>query len=308
MRGKTFISLFLFAVILVALFMPLQTADADMGPKPTVQVQIDGLPLSSYYVGLVSKSGIPSGGISLKEDEYIYHFDPKYKNQDKFVERVFAENFEYGTIGNISKFDKATSIDYSWSYYAPSKFYIVIYDYENDILYKSDHINRITFNSAYIASYEDFEQINENTYSFSPKGLALAMPLKKYSYEITTLINIALFILRLVLTIAIELLIALAFKFNKDSYKIIAITNAATQLFLNIFIWLMYYFAGGFGPFVAIFIGELIVFIVEPIVYKKKCLRENGTQKLIVFYALLANFITLLAGVGFNIFELYIFS
>ncbi len=118
-----------------------------------------------------------------------------------------------------------------------------------------------------------------------------------------------MFILRIVLTIAIEILIALCFKFTKESYKIIAITNLITQVILNVVIGVWSLFGGAlFGPFVGLIIGEFLVFIIEPIVYKKKCLRQDGTKKHIVFYAILANFITLAAGFGLNILEIYMFA
>ena len=304
-KKLTIILFLLIAVFIIALFIPSEEVYADMGPKPTIQVKVDGLPESKYIVSIITNQASPGGGGE------IYKADIHYMDSEDqlFIKRLRKEEVQYEFLGPILNYSLTTSVDYLWKYYAPSKFAIVIYDVDNDILYISEECQKHVYNKVYSIKYEDFEQINENTYTFSTNGIIVYAPLGDNSIGGSIAVNVSMFILRIVLTIAIELLIALCFKFTKESYKVIAITNAITQLILNAVIILWGLFSGAlFGPFVGLIIGEVIVFIVEPIVYKKKCLRENGTKKYIVLYAILANFITLAAGFGLNILEIYLLS
>ncbi|MBE5762694.1 MAG: hypothetical protein E7338_00525 [Clostridiales bacterium] len=304
-KKLTIILFLLIAVFIIALFIPSEEVYADMGPKPTIQVKVDGLPESKYIVSIITNQSSPGGGGE------IYKFDIHYmaREDQLFIKRLRKEEVQYEFLGPILNYSLTTSVDYFWKYYAPSKFAIVIYDVDNDILYMSEECQKYVYNKVYSIKYEDFEPINENTYTFSTNGIIVYAPLGDNSIGGSIAVNVSMFILRMVLTIAIELLIALCFKFTKESYKVIAITNAITQLVLNAVIILWGLFSGAlFGPFVGLIIGEVIVFIVEPIVYKKKCLREDGTKKYIVLYAILANFITLAAGFGLNILEIYLLS
>ena len=304
-KKLTIILFLLIAVFIIALFIPSEEVYADMGPKPTIQVKVDGLPEGNYDIAIITNQNSP-GGIGEIYSDDVKYLEIKYK---LLYERLVKEEVPYQYIGHINNYKQTTSIDYFWKYYAPSKFAIVIYDLDNDILYISEECQKYVYNKVYSIKYEDFEQINENTYTFSTNGIIVYAPLGDNSIGGSIAVNVSMFILRMVLTIAIELLIALCFKFTKESYKVIAITNAITQLVLNAVIILWGLFSGAlFGPFVGLIIGEVIVFIVEPIVYKKKCLREDGTKKYIVLYAILANFITLAAGFGLNILEIYLLS
>lgn len=301
-KKLTIILFLLIAVLFIALFIPSEKVYADMGPKPTIHVKVENLPESDYAISIMTNQFSPGSGYII----YEYNIGNHSKGE-KLIKRLEKEKVPYKRLGPIDVYDSATSADYLWTYYAPSQFAIVIYDLNNDILYMSEECQRIGYYKVFTLNYEDFEQVNDNTYTFDANGISLYTPIGKHSVLGSIAINISMFALRMILTIAIELLIALCFKFTKDSYKVIAITNAITQLVLNVVILLFGIFDGAlFAPFIGLILGEAIVFIVEPIVYRKKCLRENGTKKLIVLYALLANFVTLAFGAGVNILELYL--
>ncbi len=304
-KKLTWILFVAIAIVLVVIFTPQDDVYADMGPKPTVQVAVNGLPESNYAVTLITNQASPGASYTIYE-ENIFMLPTE---TELLLKRLREENTEYLLAGPIKTYMSSSSVGYLWTYYAPTQFEIVIYDLNNDILYRSNQIQKHVYTEVYIADYKDFEQIDENTYTFTPKGAIVYTTLDKRTLGETISIDLAMFILRIVLTIAIEILIALCFKFTKESYKIIAITNLITQVILNVVIGVWSLFGGAlFGPFVGLIIGEFLVFIIEPIVYKKKCLRQDGTKKHIVFYAILANFITLAAGFGLNILEIYMFA
>ena len=303
-----FILLLLVLAITFSLCFPTQQAYADMGPKPASYVHIDDLPNSDYLVTLMAErfSGPYDEYLAPDIPEHNYYGDlPQEKI--KLAKRLNAEMLDYYYSGYADYYEGVTSIDYDWTYYSPSKFIIIVYDVENDILYTSSQINKIAFTEAYRASYNDFEKVSDNRYTFKAKSTIVNVNYRDVSEGVVVAINIGYFLLRVVATLAIELLLALCFKFTKKSYGIIAITNFATQVFLNILMWVGIIFEGAlFGPFIMLIVGEFLIFIIEPIVYRKKCERENGTKKGIIFYALLANFLSLAAGFGINILEIIV--
>ena len=115
----------------------------------------------------------------------------------------------------------------------------------------------------------------------------------KYGKEILT------FMLRLLITLGIELLLALLFKFDKKSFVIIAITNAVTQIGLNIALNLTAYFNGKSVFYIYYYILiELLIVVVEAVVYRLLCKRgKDGTKKWIISYAILANVLSFVIGV-----------
>ncbi|MCR4874282.1 MAG: hypothetical protein K5923_00900 [Clostridia bacterium] len=321
-KSLSCILLFLLTIILIVCAFPINSVHADMGPKEAFDVVIDNLPQSDYVVTIMTKD---KSGETAPNISHVYDFLNKEdkKKVNKLIDRLNQENIDayfilediFGIVPQIE--DNTTTISYTWDYYPSSKFYIVIYDLNNDILYVSNYIHKVVFTSAYRASYdEDFTIEREGYVSFKTHemvALTALRALRNSNYDEETAIklnivyNVLLLLVRIAATLAIEMLLALCFKFTKESYKIIAITNVITQLFLNVAILLGNLFGGVmFGPFLSLVLGEFIIFIVEPIVYKKKCIRQNGTKKLIVFYALLANFLSLAAGFGIYILNMMV--
>ena len=317
-KSLSCILLVLLTIVLIVCAFPINSAHADMGPKPSFKIYIGDLPQSDYVITIMLTSG--SEG---QKAPYILH-DTFSSNNDerkkinKLIDRLNNENIDAsyitnGLIGRVPEVkNDTTSISYSWTYYAPSDFIIVFYDLNNDILYVSNNIHRIAFTTAYTATYDkDFTFERDNYVSVKAhETLVSSIDPNLKSEDLTedqiiklnVVYNVLLFLARLAFTLGIEMLLALAFKFTKESYKVIAITNVITQILLNIFIWLGMIYAGLLiGLFGALIVGEFFVFIAEPIVYHKKCIRQNGTKKLIVFYALLANFLSLAIGVGLGI-------
>ena len=98
-------------------------------------------------------------------------------------------------------------------------------------------------------------------------------------------------LLRAFITIAVELGLAFLFGYReKKQLIIIVITNLITQLILNIFLSSSIYYGGTLVWMTMFILGELLVVIIEEIVYMIS-FRKRGKGKAFL-YALLANFLS----------------
>lgn len=183
---------------------------------------------------------------------------------------------------------------FSWSYYPPNNFKVLIMTEDNQY-YTTNVLERYAFGSYYKVD------VSEAVDGELDATIVIQNVEHNYNYlkEITT------FLIRLVLTIAIEIGIALVFGFKKKSYIIaILIVNLVTQVFLNAVLNITTYFEGQFVAMVFFIIGEFFVLMIELIFY----IIYFKTQKLkVVFYAILANMISFIAGFGLYILEQIIF-
>ena len=104
-----------------------------------------------------------------------------------------------------------------------------------------------------------------------------------------------MFLLRVVLTILIELVIGLIFGYRSSKErKTIIITNLITQILLNLAILLFDYYMGLLVWIFIFPILEIVVTIIEAIVYLVK-FKDHKKFKTII-YSLIANLCTCLLG------------
>ena len=82
---------------------------------------------------------------------------------------------------------------------------------------------------------------------------------------------------RFVLTLAVELLIALPFGYLKRRHlRVLLVTNLATQLALNLALNLTCYFSGRWAMWLLYPLLELAVFIVEAVVFRLTLKKPEG--------------------------------
>lgn len=280
MKRKTSKALILLFIFLLTLLIPI-TVSADTGPKPSVQVTINGLGDAPCYATLLSKtpSTGPASVWSGKEDEIrhnnAYEFDRKiwdaftgYKDPDGFY------FLQWSWKVNETK-------EFRWSYYPPSEFKILLYFPEQDQFCSSDILERYAFDSYFtvnIISGQSLEAV------------------KSYNYTLETVSLVA----RIVITIALELGIAWLFAFRgKKQLGLLLIVNVITQVALNVALNLANYHNGQ-QAFVSAYIGyELLVFALEAAIYCIFLTRNRERQpKECIAYAFVANLISFLAGFG----------
>ena len=260
---KQFLLSVIFSILLISLFP--QVLSADVGPKPSVTVTIEGTPeAKTYYVTLLSE----------KED-----YGPWHKISEEAEDGSSDEGFAY--FANYQdkdgycfqgQYEKLSGDgEFHWGYYPPERFKIAIYCPEDDVLYLSDPYEREEFNSYFTVQY-----------GTSP------LEVKVESHLGRDILN---GLLRALATIAVEMALAYLFAFRSRSQLItIFITNMITQIFLNVFLAVTDAYGGLLVWMMMFVVGELAVLAIEELVYLVSFKKEKKWK--VFLYTLLANFLT----------------
>lgn len=272
--------------VLAALVMLPLHARADMGPKPSVVVGFKGLEGERYYATLLSANestgpfSAPRGG----ENALYQQGDEDYDIFQKFAEYQDTDGFYF-----LQYFQNCTdTARFSWTYYPPQEFKVLLYFPGQDRFVASERLERYAFDSYFTADASGLTD-----------GLRVA---KAYHYAEEG----ASLLARTMLTIGVELLIALLFGLReKRVFRFIAAVNIATQVALNAALFLIDYSMGALAFLLAYVLLEFLVFIVEGILYAV-FLKKRSEKKISGFrawaYALTANAASFAAGMALALF------
>ena len=246
MKRKIFVFL-MCLVMLVA--MPL-TASADMGPKPSVQIEFTGIEGQTYYGTLLSlyDSTGPASAWNGNPDYAHYHpGDEGYEIWKKFVEYEDSDGYYFlQEWWNCSETNQL-----NWTYYPPTSFKILLYFPETDTFYVSPVYERYAFDSYFT--------VDLSAYDTDP---IMAHQSYDYTWEIISLIA------RIVLTIALELGIALIFGYReKKVLGLLAVVNIITQVILNVALNIVNYRSGSMSFAFSYLLYENLVFAIEALTY-----------------------------------------
>lgn len=284
-------------VLVIGGLLTTKEVKADIGPKPSVVIDFAGLKDTTYYVTLLSdrdstgphSSYMKKGSLRYNED------DPRYEMSRKFIEYQDRDGFYY--LQYLKKcYDNES---FSWTYYPPSRFKILIYIPESDLMIESDEIyERYAFDSYYKATVRLDEQ--------SVNAVESQMEVER-SYHFWAELGKVIF--RALLTIAVEVMVAVIFLYTeKHDFHVIVKTNLFTQMCLNLAVnfFLVKY---GFISYILIYLLlEFLVFAIEAWIYKKYFSNERLNRKrwsgLPVLYAFFANALSF----GFGIYLGYVSS
>ncbi len=314
--------LFVFILAVAVMLCFSVTLHADLGPKPSVHITFENmLPGIECYGTLLSKTD--STGPSAVWDgneEYAMHsenyewaaFD--YATWKAFVEYEDPDGFYFLQEG----WDVIESDGIHWTYYPPQEFKILLYFPEYNSFVSSDIYERYAFDSYFtvdmtnvnymelsvLSSVEHdedksgddrFEQWKSEIFTVtaqresSDEHSVNMVAKKSYNYLGE---GLALLV-RIILTIAIELTVALCFGiFGKKRLITLATVNVITQILLNLALGISMYNMG-YLAFGAVYILlEILVFAVEAVLYCGLLNRGEPKPKrgiLYVAYALVAN-------------------
>lgn len=290
---KVIVSLSIFMAVFTLFMSTSVVVHADTGPKPDMQIEICNLPKSDYIVAYATK---------YKEYMGPHHsFIPGDTSDRHYGETSFGDVEDLTIVYNnvtlpegwylcdISSFySNSTDLLIKSGYMWPTEFILIIYDKVSNEYYLTEETKTYAFHSYFKYDMNDYK----NTSITLEKKIVLEKSYK-YGKEILT------FMLRLLITLGIELLLALLFKFDKKSFVIIAISNAVTQIGLNIALNITAYFNGKSVFYIYYYILiELLIVAVEAVVYRLLCKRgKDGTKKWIISYAILANVLSFVIGV-----------
>lgn len=276
----------LFAVALCVLVAPNSTAQADTGPKPSVVVTFKNMGDELCYCTLLSKTET-TGPHSVWEGR---EEDIKYSGLDEesfmaFVNYKDSDGFFFLSFGAQCNENKS----FTWGYYPPYTFKILLYFPETNTFVSSDICERYAFDSYFSVEMNGVDITSTHA---EPQ----LTPVNNYNYfkEIVTLIC------RIAITVAVELGIALLFRFRgKKVWLCLIITNVVTQLLLNIALNIANYYNGMFMLLLVYFLAEFFVFAAEAITYSI-VLHKLGDPKVPVWksivYALTANLVSFVVG------------
>lgn len=241
------------------------TVNADMGPKPSIYIDIVGI--EGEFVAAFAAKNVRGPNYDYEQwlesrgDSSEYHPIMEYKDEEgfKWITRYYKCNGES---------------EIKFTYYAPNEFKIIIYK-DNELYKVTEATKMYAFRTYYKIDFSDEDIKMKNTYPYYKEVLE--------------------FILRLTITLAVEIGLYFLFRLHtKRNFKIVMIVNIATQLLLNIVINLSTFYQGELYALIILILCELVIFIVEPILYMILMRKKN--KFLIALYGLLANILTFIIG------------
>lgn len=272
----------LLTVVIVFSFY-INVVNADMGPKPTVDIEIKGIN-EVFYATLLGK------GEGYGPWAQVTEYPGEPADEAQRAEKIFVEcgEGEYHYWGNRYTLDGSDN-HLHWGYYAPEEFILVIYIPSSDTVIKSDPMVREKFEQYYICDVSNGTTvINENgsgNYSYEH------IEVKENNNVLRSLLMIGV---RLIITIIVELLIGLLFGYrNRKQIGLIVKTNIFTQLIVNIFFTVAETYGGLLTAIILYVPLEIVVFVIEGLIYHGK-LSDKKLKNWI--YALLANGVTMYIG------------
>jgi hypothetical protein len=259
---------------------------ADMGPKPTIDIEIKGVDQDYYFDVLIYESATieslsdedlaDSVERNYYQDDFPSHILNGYQDDDGFVSRTL---YNGGAPGSSTKLDDLEDT-YRVGYFVAPEILKVVIILEDDTMLVSEIVERRLFQS-----YMTYDLTGVDL-SYSQQDVGVVTEAIPYQHVSITLL------IRVVITVGVELLILFAYGYRqKHSYQIVGTLNLITQTLLTIFMAIGFYAWGSFFGLISVLIlGEILVFITEIIVYRFM-LKEKGKAKAIV-YGFVANLIT----------------
>ena len=280
---KRLIPLLLCAILVLALPV---TARADTGPKPSVNITIEGLPEGvTCYGTLLSKT--ESTGPATAYDgtnDYYYGSEDQRWVWEVFVGYEDPDGFYY-----LQEHWDCSDGSFRWGYYPPSTFKVLLYFPQTGTFVSSGVLERYAFDSYYTVSLSGLD-----ISAVTPGEILEAEKSYDFTWELISLAA------RVLITIAVELAIALVFGYRKKNQLIfLGILNVVTQVLLNVALNYVNYTSGQQAFVIWYVLLELAVFTIEAVVcwewlprHSEKKLRRG----LVVLYALIANGASFAAG------------
>ena len=283
-------------VLLLTLLCPLP-ARADIGPKPSVRVQFTGLGEEICYGTLLSATE-SNGPDSVWDGRETVDWRREMPGWEAFVAYEDPDGYYYLQ----ESWEIQDTKELAWTYYPPTPFKVLLYFPEQDVFVSSGILERYAFDSYFTVDMAglDIAAVWE-TSPLQPAQENLLQPVRAYDYT-WELISLAV---RIVLTILLELGIALLFKYrHRRQFLLIAGVNIVTQVALNIALNVINFNAGQYAFTAAYVLLELLVFVLESLIYSfflpglaPKGEDQRGCGRP-VLYALTANVFSFAAGMG----------
>ena len=265
------------AILLLA--VSISVALADTGPKPAVSVNVKNLGGATCYATLLSEreqygpyctTEIEKRWDEMRAETAVWEAFAGYKDPDGFF---FLQ--ELWDLRYVPK--------YAWEYHPPRIFKVLLYWPDEGRFAVSEITEAKDFYSLFEVDASEVRFADGSNI-----GTIAVKPVDSYSYRIWA------FVSRVLITLAVELLIALAFLFRtKREWLVIIATNILTQIALGMFATISVVRGGrDMQFFVTLAFLELGVAIIEAVVYILFLRKASGKKRglwVYVVYALVAN-------------------
>lgn len=299
MKTKKLIAMLLCFVMVLAVF-PI-TASADTGPKPSVRITFENLGNEECWGTLLSskESTGPSSAWNGKEEDAQHNENPNgYYSYQKFGYDIWKAFVDYAENDDFYFLQEAWQInetkELAWTYYPPNEFKILLYFPETGEFSVSGVYERYAFDSYFTVNMDGVKLSVDYNEELSSDERINAFKSYNYTVEIISLVA------RIIITIIIEMAIALLFGFRKKKQLLLLIgVNTATQIILNVLLNVINYNSGELAFVVFYILFEIAVFVIEAILYCKIMKKISEQQKknwFYVLYALIANAVSFGAG------------
>ena len=285
MKKRMYVGLFmlLFCMIFAVTALPI-TAKADMGPKPSVRIQFKNMGDDLCYGTLLSRekhagpARVWDGTARLAQlydlDRSIWKAFVDYKDSDGYY--FLQRGWTVSETGEIA-----------WTYYPPENFKILLYYPETETFVSSGSYERYAFDTYYTVDMEGV-RIGSVEYNENLSTNERINAYRSYNYR-KELLSLAV---RILLTIAIEMAVALLFGFRqKKQLQILALVNITTQLLLNLLLNIIHYNAGPLAFITSYVFFEVILFVLEAGLYCRllKKVSKRKENWYYVLYSFVAN-------------------
>ena len=296
---RKWLTILICLVLAVSLF-PI-TASADTGPKPSVRITFENLGAEECWGTLLSSK--PSTGPSSvwdgNEEDARHNENPngQYDWQD-FGYDVWKAFVDYDEKDDYYFLQEAWQInetkELAWTYYPPNEFKILLYFPETEEYAVSGVYDRYAFDSYFTVNMDGVKLSVDYNEELSSDERINAYNSYNYRVEILALIT------RIIITIIIEMAIALAFGYwEKKQLLLLAGMNAGTQIILNVLLNIINYNSGRIAFVLFYILFEIIVAIIEAVVLLVFLNKISITQRkrwLMVVYVILANVVSFWSG------------
>lgn len=240
----------LFAILftlIVAFAATSITVFADCGPKDSVTVYVKGVENGrEYYATLLSKNKSTGPKRAYTDN------DPEYIAKQSSVWQAFynySQTDDYYYVQ--ANYEMTRKNEFTWGYYPPKQFKILLYFPDDNSFIESEPLEHYAFHSNFAAT------VNDGAMTVSQGGGVKG-----------TVINIIEMLVRMVITVLLELLVARAMGYcGKVETRMIIIVNVVTQIMLDAAILVGESIVGFLGGLIAYILLEFLIVLIEGIVY-----------------------------------------
>jgi hypothetical protein len=260
------------ALLLLLILFPV-TASADMGPKPSVTINVRNFESQSYKLDLLVKES----DTSLKYENFNKRYPETLKDtaiykyrEGGWIAAHIRDSILWGSLtGTIDT--SGNIMVHKFSYFGVPKTFKVIMEYDNGKVLVSDEITPGQFNAQVV-----YDAKSNKIYTIPNNMQDMINPIKLT-----------------VITILIELLLALIFRISP--LWLVVLVNFLTQVILQAFMYGTYYIVSPESIDITFLVLEVIIPFVEYLLYKKFARPVN--KKRLISYVITANIITLIVGI-----------